>query len=225
MEISKNRKLVLSQQTALRAALEGALPHEQSIALFLRHHAMLHSAVMSQSRLWSFEDVVFEGLTEEKARCLPPRAEHSVAWLIWHIARCEDITMNLLVAGSPQVLLSENWLDSLHISSRDTGNTLESAAMIDFNASIDVPALRAYRAAVGRRTSQVVTPLTPIQLRQRVDPARLQRVWDEGAVAPAASGIVAYWGGRTIAGLLLMPASRHLITHLNEALDVKRRLP
>lgn len=83
--------------------------------------------------------------------------------------------------------------------------------------------LRAYRAAVGRRTRHVVTPLTPAQLKQRVDSTRLQRVRDEGAVAPAASGIVDYWGGRTAAGLLLMPASRHLITHLNEALDVKRR--
>jgi hypothetical protein len=44
--------------------------------------------------------------------------------------------------------------------------------------------LRAYRAAVGRRTRHVVTPLTPAQLKQRVR--------DEGAVAPAASGIVDY---------------------------------
>jgi len=192
MDISMNRKLLLSQQTALRAALEGALPHDQAVALFLRQHAMLHSAVMWQSGLWSFEDVVFEGLTEEQARCLPLRAEHSIAWLIWHIARCEDITMNLLVAGSPQVLLSENWLDSLHISSRDTGNTLEPAAMVAFNESINILALRAYRAAVGRRTRQVATPLTAAQLKQRVDPSRLRRVRDEGAVAPAASGIVDY---------------------------------
>jgi len=60
-------------------------------------------------------------------------------------------------------------------------------------------------------------------LLQKVDPARLQRVWDEKAVVEAASGIVDYWGKRNVAGLLLMPATRHHIIHLNEALKLKRR--
>jgi len=42
-------------------------------------------------------------------------------------------------------------------------------------------------------------------------------------VIDAASGIVDYWGGRDVVGLLLMPASRHPIIHLNEALKLKRR--
>lgn len=37
-------------------------------------------------------------------------------------------------------------------------------------------------------------------------------------------GLIDYRGRRTIAGLLLMPASRHLLVRLNEALQLKRRL-
>ena len=57
-----------------------------------------------------------------------------------------------------------------------------------------------------------------------VDPIRLQRLVDEGAVVEAASDLIAYWGRRNIAGLLLMPATRHNFVHLNEAFRLKQRL-
>jgi hypothetical protein len=47
---------------------------------------------------------------------------------------------------------------------------------------------------------------------------------DEGAVVPAAHGIADYWASRNIAGLLLMPATRHNLIHLNEALRLKMQL-
>ena len=34
---------------------------------------------------------------------------HSIAWFIWHMTRIEDVTMNLLLAGSPEVFSSANW--------------------------------------------------------------------------------------------------------------------
>ena len=45
----------------------------------------------------------------------------------------------------------------------------------------------------------------------------------EGAVAKEARDLIDYWGKRRIAGLLLMPATRHNLVHLNEALRLKRR--
>jgi hypothetical protein len=50
-------------------------------------------------------------------------------------------------------------------------------------------------------------------------------VQDERAVLEAASDITDYWGKRTIAGLLLMPATRHNLVHLNEALRLKQKQP
>jgi hypothetical protein len=139
------------------------------------------------------------------------------------MARCEDITMNLLVAGSPQILHRDNWLEQMRITAQDTGNAMSWEEIAQFSAAIDIGALRAYRVAVGRRTREIVKQLGPEELKQKVDPARLQRVRDEGAVVEAARGIADYWGRRTVAGLLLMPATRHNIVHLNEALRIKRR--
>jgi len=217
------RKSLNNQQTELRRLLSSSDQYEKAIELFLKHHAMLHSATMAQTESWSFEDEVLDDMTEEQVRPIPQNCDHSVAWLLWHIARCEDITMNLLVAGSPQVLHQDHWLERMKITAQDTGNAMSREEIAQFSAAIDIEALRAYRVAVGRRTQEIVRQLAAEELKQKVDPARLQRVWDEGAVVEAARGIADYWGKRTIAGLLLMPATRHNIVHLNEALQIKRR--
>ncbi|NIS79815.1 MAG: hypothetical protein GTO14_06325 [Anaerolineales bacterium] len=60
--------------------------------------------------------------------------------------------------------------------------------------------------------------------RKDVDPARLQQVLFEGAVVEAAQGLIDYWSRRNIAGLLLMPATRHNFVHLNEAQRIKRKV-
>jgi hypothetical protein len=225
--MESHRKLCLKRQTELRRVLSSG-PHEEAIEMFLSQHATLHSAAMAANELaktepWSFEDEVLDDMFEEQIRRIPRNCEHSVAWIIWHIARCEDVTMNLLVAGGPQVLNQDGWLEQIKTPICHTGNEMDEADVARFSTAVDIGALRAYRVTVGRRTQEIARELGPEDLKRKVDPARLQRVWDEGAVVEAARGIVDYWGKRDVAGLLLMPASRHHIVHLNEALKLKRR--
>jgi hypothetical protein len=197
--------------------------HDKAIELFLSQHAMLHSAKMAQTDLWSFEDAVLNDMTEAQFRRIPRNCEHSIVWSIWHIARIEDITMNLLVAGGPQILNQDNWFERMKTTARDTGNAMDAEEVANLSATIDIEALRAYRLAVGRRTREIVKQLQPEDLKQQVNPARLQQMLDEGAVVEAARGLLDYWGNRNIAGLLLMPATRHNLVHLNEALRLKQR--
>jgi hypothetical protein len=217
------RKLCLKQQTELRRILMSFSQHRKAIELFLSQHAMLHSAKMAQTEPWSFEDEVLNDMIEEQIRRIPQNCDHSVAWNIWHIARIEDVAMNLLVAGSPQILHRDNWLERMNISARDTGNAMNRKEMAILSATIDVEALRTYRLAVGCRTHEIVKRLRPEELKQKVQPSRLQQVMDEGALVETAAGIKNYWSKRNIAGLLLMPATRHSLVHLNEALSLKRR--
>ena len=221
--MNPDRKYWNQQQQALKHALSTSGEHQRAIELFLSQHAMVHSSALAQSGLWSFQDEVWEGLSEPAARCIPPKFDHSIAWLLWHIARIEDVAMNLLVAGSPQILHQGNWMESLQVTVCDTGNLSSPAQVADLSARIDLDTLKAYRLAVGRRTREMVQELLPEHLKQRVQPSRLQRVLDEGAVNPAATDLIAYWGGLKIAGLLLMPPTRHNFVHLNEALRVKRK--
>ena len=217
------RKILNKQVTELRRVMESFSDHEKAIQMFLDVHAQLHSAQISQTNLWSFEDAVLDDLPEEIWRRIPQNCEHSIAWCIWHIARIEDMTMNLLVAGTPQLFLRDGWMKRLRINDRSSGNAMDITAVEKLSNAIDVEALREYRTTVGRRTREIVRQLQPEDLKQKTDPARLQKVLDEGAVVEEAIGVVEYWGKRTIAGLLLMPPTRHCLVHLNETLTLKNR--
>jgi hypothetical protein len=66
--------------------------------LFLRDHARVHSAAVFPHERPLLEDFVCNGLTEQQLRCAP--AGHcSIAWLIWHMARNEDVGVNALLRG------------------------------------------------------------------------------------------------------------------------------
>jgi hypothetical protein len=220
--MNPNRKKWNEQQQKLLEAFKHA-DYETARPLFLRHHAMLHSPKMSGQGLWSFEDEVLDGISEAIFRQIPAGGEHSIAWNIWHIARIEDVTMNLLVAGRQQVYFDGGWFGRLGIPFQDTGNGMPVEEVAALGAEIDLEALRGYRVAVGRRTREVVTTLDETAYRQRVDASRLATILDVGAVRQSAHEVVEYWGKRDIAGLLLMPATRHNFLHLNECLRLRAR--
>ncbi len=219
-----NLKLCQKQQTELSRIIRNSADHTAAMGLFLKQHAMLHSAKMSGTEPWSFEDTVLDDMADEQIRRILPGGEHSVAWLVWHMTRCEDITMNLLVADGPQVLSQESWLPRLNIAVCDTGNAMSPAEIAAFSDQVDLPSLRSYRLSVGRRTRRIAQGLQPEDLVRKVTPAGMQRVWAEGAATEAAREIPDYWSRRDVAGLLLMPATRHNLNHWIEALEVKQKL-
>jgi hypothetical protein len=219
-----NRKFWNQQQQTLQRALTLPEDHQKAIGLFLDHHAMVHSAKMAQTGLWSFEDEVLEGLTEADIRSIPENEEHSIAWILWHLARIEDVTMNMLVAGSPQVFYAENWLMKMEFTSRETGNALDRAGIAMLSTVINIDALRAYRIAVGRRTREIVKKLQPGEFKRKVDPARIVQVIENGAVVDSTRWLTDYWSKKTFAGLLLMPPTRHNFVHLNEAARLTQKL-
>lgn len=221
--MNPNRKYWNEQQQRLQRALSKAEEHGAAIELFLSQHAMVHSSVMSGDRLWSFTDEIWQDTPEAILRRIPQNEHHSIAWVFWHLARIEDVTMNLLIAASPQIFNQENWRERMNIPFRDTGNEMSDADIVRLSAEIDLDALQAYRVAVGRRTRAIVQRLQPEEVKEKVKSERLQRIRDEGAVVEAAHYVLDYWGKRTIAGLLLMPPTRHNFLHSNEALRLKQK--
>jgi hypothetical protein len=218
-----NRKFWNDGQQKLRHALDSN-DRSQAIECFLIQHAMVHTKKMSRMDLWSFEDEIWQGLTAESFRTIPDGGEHSIAWILFHIARVEDITMNMLVAGTSQLYIQDKWAGKLKSTIHHSANKMDNESVENLSSVLDIDALRDYRLAVGRRTREIVKQIQPGRLLQRVDSIRLQKVLDEGAVIKDAIEIVNYWGKRTIAGLLLMPPTRHNFLHLNEAFRIKNKL-
>lgn len=218
-----HRKLWNSQQQALRAALNHPADHLHAIELFLAQHAMLHAAEISGSGLYSFDEELWQGLSEEVARTIPCGEEHSIVWNLWHLARIEDVTMNILIADEKQIYQLEGWMENLQLPFCEVGNALNPTEIATLSATINIPALRAYRSAVGLRTRKLVQRLQAEDFKHKTPPERLERTRSEGAVPDAARGLLDYWGGLTVAGLLLMPPTRHNLVHLNEAIRLKKK--
>ena len=144
-----NHKLWNDQHKLLRQALSKPDEHPKALELFLRQHAMVHDAETSLAGLPSFADEVWWGASETTIRCLPPKFEHSIAWLIWHIARIEDMTMNVLMAGKSQIFYQGDWLTKLKIKIRHTGNVvMDTDDVTALSNTIDIGALKAYRCEV-----------------------------------------------------------------------------
>ncbi len=221
--LEANRKICQKQQTELRHKLLSADEYQKACRLFFRQHAMLHSEKMSGAGLFSLEDEVFEDLSDDHARRIPRGSEHSIAWNIWHIARIEDVTMNMLIAGMQQVMDRDGWQGRMKVEVYDTGNMTNVEEIRELSNSIDITALREYRAAVGRRTREIVKDIQPQDLKTKVESKRIEQIRASGAVVEAASDLLDYWSKRNIAGLLLMPATRHNLVHLNESLRLKEK--
>src|SRR5512133_1612525 len=108
------RKLWNDRHQALNRLLAKG-DRDAAIRLFLDQHAMVHSAKVSRSKLWSFEDELLNDMTDEEVRQIPAGGEHSIAWIIFHLARIEDITMNMLVAGTPQLFACADWAKKMNV--------------------------------------------------------------------------------------------------------------
>jgi len=217
MSMTERRKELNQRQKELRQALSQSGDSQSATQRFLNLHGILHSERVAPGAPWSYEDLLLDGLDEEIFRTIPKDQEHSVVWIVWHLSRIEDITMNMLVAGRDQVFTSGGWFEKTGAPFKHTGNGTGIGAARDLSEKVDIPALRQYRYAVGHATRQIVPTLTHLDLKQKMDPLRLKRVIDEGAVDQAGSGVVDYWSRRDVAGLLLMPPTRHTIVHWNEA--------
>lgn len=211
------------QQKILKGLLSQKVPPLETLSIFLVQHGLLHSQKIDEKLPWSLEDQILDDLTDDQFRMIPTKSDQSIAWIIWHIARIEDVTMNMLVRGGPQILHQDDWIPKLKVNFRHTGNAMSREGIRDLSKKVDLQALRSYRLMVGRRTREVVGDLSLETLSWGVDASRLSAVVEEGAVLEEAHAVIDYWGKRTLAGLLLMPATRHNLIHLNEAERIKTK--
>src|SRR5690554_5910173 len=111
--VDTNRKTWNERQKELRFLLEEAGDLSQWRTLFLTQHAMVHAGAIAVHDSPSFADEVWQDTPEALIRRVPHNRDHSIAWCIWHVARIEDLTMNWLVAGSPQVVEQGNWFERM----------------------------------------------------------------------------------------------------------------
>jgi len=208
----------------LRELLKAGKSPDRSRKLFHLQHAVLHSRMTWENGEWSYADQVFNGLDEDLFRIIPDGEDHSLLWILWHITRIEDITMNILVGGGEQLYLHEEWKEKIGSPLDHTGNEGSKRDLEQISAEINPVVLLDYRGAVGRGTRSIIESTPSEFWNQKVQSERLNRLVEEGAVLPKANELLGYWGKRKIFELFLMPPTRHLMVHLNEAYSLRNLL-
>ena len=163
-------------------------------------------------------DDLLSRLSEAQVRGRPHPGVNTVAWLLWHTARVEDVGVNRFLADRPQVL-DEGWLDRLGVPRRDVGTGMSDAEVDELSARVDLPALRGYWDAVTRQTLAVVETLRGTDLESPVPAERVRRaVLADGAVAAGAEWLTDFWAsGRSRAWFLAQVPLLHVYGHYFEA--------
>jgi hypothetical protein len=187
---------------------------------FLVQHGRLHSpGVAEPASMW---ERVFGGVSDEQMRARPA-GMNSLAWLIWHAARTEDVVVNLVVTAGHQVF-DEAWGKRLGIGRADIGTGMTDAEVTDLSRRVDLAAARAYRNAVGKRTREVVTKLRVGAWDEMVAPLDVNRAVVAGAFGPHAGWVEKIWQGVTKANRLGATAITHNAMHLGEAVVIRGQL-
>ena len=186
------------------------------LGYFAMQHAQSHAGEVYGEP--SVMDRVFGAPSDAQMRARPAPGLNSLVWLLWHMARTEDVAVNLVVTPGAQVW-DDAWARRTAIPRVDTGSGMSEAEVVALTAAADVAAVRAYWVTVGRRTREVVRELPP--------PA-----WDEiigeGDIARAASALEGEfppgqphpWLGDSLARRISGAAVAHSRVHLGEALTI-----
>jgi hypothetical protein len=180
-----------------------------AIDFFLLRYTDLHQRI---------PDELLVKLTEAQLRGRPHPGVNTVAWLLWHTARIEDVGVNRFVTDRAQVL-EDGWGERLAVGRRDVGTGMNDAEVDDLSARIDLPALRGYWDAVTRRTLEVAGALRGAALESIVPADRVRGVaFGEGAVARGVEWLAEFWaGGRSRAWFLSQVPLLHVYGHYFEA--------
>jgi hypothetical protein len=178
-----------------------------AIDLVLARHAAVHAAAAGE----------LLKLPEAQVRGRPHPGVNTIAWLLWHTARIEDVGVNRFLTDGREVL-DEGWGARLGVGRRDVGTGMTDADVDALSAGIDLEALRGYWDAVMARTQAAAEAVRGTDLDALVPAERVERVsFEEGAVAPGVEWLAEFWaGGRSRGWMLLQTALLHPYGHYFE---------
>jgi hypothetical protein len=147
-----------------------------------------------------------------------PREDlNSIAWLVWHIARAEDIILNPVITGRDQVF-ADGWAKKLGITRKDFGIGMKSPEVTELTQQMDVAALREYRDAVGKRTRDIISSFKDADWGGNLEASQLERGAAQGGFG---EGIAKAFTGRPKVAVLNGIALFHAAGHLGEAVTVR----
>ncbi len=210
------------KQKALKAFLSNR-DEKEAVALCLQMHSQLHDSQLTLTPN-SYQDMLINDLSEMCFRHMPVDSFSSIAWNLWHITRIEDAVCNILIADESQIFNSA-LKKRMRASLMDTGNAMDMKEATAFSKTIKMNELLIYRFKVGEKSQKIIKGLARLDFKKKPLKRQFDRLLKEDVIInhKESIGLLDFWSKKTIAGLLLMPVTRHQIVHLNNCMKLKAK--
>lgn len=176
--------------------------------LFLQRYNPLYNAYLAG--YWAH-------VTPAQMRQRPHARANSIAWNLWHMARCEDAGLNRFVTDGTQVLDDGAWMEKMNLPWRHHGSGMSLEEVDELDRRVDLAALRGYMDAVQQRTRAILPTLAAVDLDAGMEEAPLRHILvTEGLAHSQAEGFLRNYLGWSKAKCLLTFGLTHSWQHLGE---------
>lgn len=180
--------------------------------MLLRRHDNLHIQTIPR---------LLDPLTDDLIKARQRTDVNSIAWLVWHMARCADVG-NRLVFGCSQVLDEGGWMEKMNVPLRIYGTGMSDEEVTALSENIHVPALREYLAAVAERTRDIIRSMSAEALDEEIDGEHMRKVlFDEGVLGAHAEWVPERYAHHVKGTLLAHLAVTHNFSHYGEAMAIR----
>lgn len=160
---------------------------------------------------------LWQAIPHELMRRRPHPRVNSIAWILWHVARAEDVGVNCFVAGRPQLLVTGGWAERMNAPWRSHGSEMSLEEVDELSRRIDLAALQAYCEAVQACTREIAGDLSAIDLNETLEEDFLRRLmFDEEVAHLNPEGFVANYLGWSKGKCLFNMGLTHPYQHLGE---------
>lgn len=170
-----------------------------------------------------FERTVLQPTPRTLLTARPGGAGNSIGWVMWHLARVEDVVIHVVVRGQRPVLATGDWGRRMGVSDERVGTGFTEAEVETFSRAADPEQVDAYWQAVRAATAAwfAEVPLEALDAVPDLD-ARLATV---PPIVPAeAEWLLKFWRGRPAGWFLRFPVIDHGFLHLGQMQEIRGRL-
>jgi len=124
--------------------------------------------LMSLEETKGYIEGALKGLTPEELAWTPKPHSNSIAFLLWHLARVEDIWINRLIQGGKDFYETDGWYKKFGTPAEDSGMGFDVAKLKAWPVP-KLELLKDYAAAVRKNTISFVRSLNEKQLAEEKD--------------------------------------------------------
>lgn len=171
-----------------------------------------------------FENSVRSVLSWDRMKERVDDRGNSVAWLMWHMARSEDVVVASLIQQVPQLLLTDDWGPKIGLDAEHIGTGHGDDEVADFTTHMDVEAVDAYWQAVAKSSFAWLKSTTEQDL--DVVPDLNERL---NAIPPIIAGggndmAASFWSGISVGQLFSRVVVSHGYVHVGQMQEIAGRL-